>query len=205
VEEPSLRTVPREQVTASLRAALQLDSFQVESSSRGRRQLLTLDLPFGGSCTFFIYFPPGYQGDARGGKSWPLLLFLHSMHSRIDGDNNVFYESDTPLRLLMGDERCPRALREDFVVVAPQCPADPERSDGGGVWLRKGWYETSSYDPAVEAMIAHLLLEVCSCCNVDRHRISVTGTSMGAYACLELANRWPGLFSAAAPVARLCC
>ncbi|CAE8605335.1 unnamed protein product, partial [Polarella glacialis] len=61
VEQPSLRTLPREQVTASLRAALQLDSFQVGSSSRGRRQLLTLDLPFGGSCTFFIYFPPGYQ------------------------------------------------------------------------------------------------------------------------------------------------
>ena len=33
---------------------------------------------------------------------------------KLDGDNNLFFESDTPLRLLLDedDERCPRSLRE---------------------------------------------------------------------------------------------
>ena len=32
--------------------------------------------------------------------------------------------------------------------------------------------------------------------NIDRCRVSVTGASMGAYAALELAKRWPGSFAA---------
>lgn len=33
---------------------------------------------------------------------------------KLEGDNNLFFESDTPLRLLLDedDERCPRSLRE---------------------------------------------------------------------------------------------
>jgi predicted peptidase len=154
--------------------------------------------------TFFIYFPPGYRGaDATVDHStgWPLLLFLHSMHGRLDGDNNLFYESDTPIRLLLGDERCPPSLRDDFIVIAPQCPNDVERGDHAGVWLRKGWYETSSYSSEMELALASLILLVCRTCHIDSHRIALTGTSMGAYACLELSARWPGVFSAVAPVA----
>lgn len=159
---------------------------------------------------FCMYLPPRYGGGGRAGAppgggegsdGWPLLLFLHSMHGRIDGDNNMFYESDTPLRLLLGHPSCPVALRERFIVVSPQCPLDPTRHDGAGIWLRNGWYEDSTYDDKMELALAGLIEAVCGSFHVDRRRVCVTGTSMGAYASLELASRWPGVFAAAAPVA----
>ena len=127
------------------------------------------------------------------------------MHSRLDGDNNAFYESDTPVRLLGGDcrfteGRCPESLRENFVVLSPQCPIDKERADGG-IWLRHGWYEASTYAYEVEESLAALLRAATSAYNIDAQRISITGASMGAYAALELAARWPGTFAAVVPVA----
>merc|ERR1711971_805060 len=109
----------------------------------------------------------------------------------------MFYESDTPLMLLSGHASCPRSLRERFVVVSPQCPADPERGDGCGIWLRKGWFDSSSYNDKLQDAIHALISTVLKTLPVDSERIAVVGSSMGAYAALELMSRWPGKFHAA--------
>eukprot|EP00931_Biecheleriopsis_adriatica_P096833 TRINITY_DN70531_c0_g1_i1.p1 TRINITY_DN70531_c0_g1~~TRINITY_DN70531_c0_g1_i1.p1 ORF type:complete len:170 (+),score=34.39 TRINITY_DN70531_c0_g1_i1:2-511(+) len=51
-----------------------------------------------------------------------------------------------------------------------------------------------------ESLIA-LVETVCSSCFVDRSRIVLVGSSMGAYAALELCARRPGSFAAAALIA----
>jgi len=202
---PLVRQLPRASVTAFAGGAP-----LPAPLPKGRQQCYTFDAPGGVVLHFCMYLPPRYgsaqgiaggagEGDATAG--WPLLLFLHSMHGRLDADNSLFYESDTPCRLLLGHPSCPTALRERFIVVSPQCPLDPERGDHAGIWLRNGWYEESTYDEEAEVALAALLEAICSSCHVDRRRICVTGTSMGAYASLELAGRWPGVFAAAAPVA----
>jgi len=181
----------------------------------GRQGSYTFDAPDGVELKFCLYLPPDYQrheklngaghssGDSTTDKAagWPLLIFLHSMHGRLDGDNNLFYESDTPLRLLLGFDRCPKALRERFIMLTPQCPPDYDRPQGCGVWLRHGWYETSTYAPEVETGLMSLIESVASSCHVDRSRIVLVGSSMGAYASLELPARHPNFFAAAALIA----
>jgi len=191
---PLTRVLPRAEFVAP---ALALDRW---TRATGRQLCHTFDGPGGVSLNFSLYLPAAFQSSDR--DRWPLLLFLHAMHSRLDGDNNLFYESDTPLRLLLGDPKCPQALLDSFIVLSPQCPPDPEWPQDVGVWLRRGGvYETSVYNPEVEVALGALLEAVVERCGIDRQRISVTGTSMGAYATLELAARWPGCFAAAAPVA----
>ena len=183
------------------------DPFRLEGADGAKRhpggvqRLYLFDASNGMSLKSCLYLPPGYREEVNEGRQWPLLIFLHSMHGRLDGDNNLFYGSDTPLELLLlGDQWCPETLRQRFVVLAPECPADKERGDGG-VWLRHGWYEDSTYSVEVERALAELFETTASGLQIDRQRICVTGCSMGAYACLELAARWPGAFAAIAPVA----
>lgn len=190
------------------------DPFRLSGSAGTRRhpggtqRLYLFDAPNDMLIKSCLYLPPGYHEqpcvddgqDCSRSEGWPLLIFFHSMHGRLDGDNNLFYESDTPLELLLGDERCPEALRERFVVIAPECPADKDRGDGG-VWLRHGWYEESAYASEVEKALASLFETTVTGLRIDPRRICITGSSMGAYASLELALRWPGTFAALAPVA----
>merc|ERR1712216_556256 len=106
-----------------------------------------------------------------------------------------------PPALLLGiSPACPRALREEFVVLSPQCPVDPAREDGSGVWLRQG-FDPSFYDSDKEAALAALIDSVVEECQIDSDRILLTGASMGGFACLELVARWQGFFAAVVPVA----
>ncbi|CAJ1346190.1 unnamed protein product, partial [Effrenium voratum] len=133
------------------------------------------------------YLPPSFDFSER----WPLVLFLHSMHGRLEGDNNLFFESDTPVRLLDEPELCPAALKDRCVLLTPQCPIDKERGDGAGIWLRKGWYEDSVHDPKVEASLLGLVDTIRDRYNLDPSRLGLCGSSMGAYGALELAARNP--------------
>ena len=81
----------------------------------------------------------------------------------------------------------------------PQCPVDRSRGDGAGVWLRKGWYEESSYDAKVEEALLSLISLIQE--QYDLRRVSMVGSSMGAYGALELAARSPGRFAAVALIA----
>lgn len=134
-------------------------------------------------------------------ESLTLVLFLHSMHGKLEGDNNLFFESDTPLRLLLDEDedRCPQSLRERCILLAPQCPTDRERGDGAGIWLRKGWYEESDYDHQAEAALMALVEMIRV--QYDVRRVSLCGSSMGAYGALELASRRANYFSAVALIA----
>lgn len=204
-QEPSLDVRRRQEIVAFPDGSCGLSLLRPAPIPGGQR-CYTFDGPGpeGETLKFSLYLPPRFgvaQGDVDGVIGWPLLIFLHSMHARLDGDMNLFYESDTLVRLLLGAPDCPAALRERFVVISPQCPPDIDRQDGAGIWLRAGWYEDSSYDTYMEAALRGLIEAVAGSCQVDSSRISITGSSMGAYGALELASRWPGFFSAAAPVA----
>eukprot|EP00403_Amphidinium_massartii_P001928 CAMPEP_0178371982 /NCGR_PEP_ID=MMETSP0689_2-20121128/1110_1 /TAXON_ID=160604 /ORGANISM="Amphidinium massartii, Strain CS-259" /LENGTH=468 /DNA_ID=CAMNT_0019991875 /DNA_START=27 /DNA_END=1429 /DNA_ORIENTATION=+ len=163
----------------------------------------TFDAPQGLEIDFALYMPPDYTEGST--KQWPLLLFLHSMYCSFSSDNSMFFEADSPPRILLGDRRfscgdCPEVLRKNFIVLMPQCPVDKERDEG--IWLRHGWYSPDSwYATEVEEGLSALTQAVVNSFNVDKKRISITGTSMGGYAALELAARWSGCFSAVVPVA----
>lgn len=174
----------------------------------GRHKCYTFDAPNGKTLIFYLYAPAGYDNNHPSGfggeEGWPMLMFFHSMHGRLDGDNNLLFESDTPVRMLGGDAdaRCPRALKERFVVLAPQCPEDREKGGDCSMWLRKGWFEVSSFDPDMTAALGALVRGVLATMrSVDKHRVCATGASMGGYAALELAARWPNSLAAIAPVA----
>eukprot|EP00929_Paragymnodinium_shiwhaense_P088426 TRINITY_DN48753_c0_g1_i1.p1 TRINITY_DN48753_c0_g1~~TRINITY_DN48753_c0_g1_i1.p1 ORF type:complete len:715 (+),score=69.91 TRINITY_DN48753_c0_g1_i1:46-2145(+) len=196
--EVHTQVVPRREAIAFGVRGYPLEHFLVT----GGQRCLTFDSPSGVTMDFCVYLPPGYKDNAPA-KGWPLLFFLHAMHCHLDRDNSLFYESDAPLQLLLDSDgkRCPQALREKFVVLSPHCPVDVERGDGTGVWLRAGWYEDSRYVPEVEVALACLLENVSRGLKIDRQKIMISGSSMGAYAALELPSRWPGVFAASAPVA----
>ncbi|CAK9017035.1 Uncharacterized protein SCF082_LOCUS13447 [Durusdinium trenchii] len=153
----------------------------------GTLRCFTFDGP-GGVLKYCLYVP---KLDDLSEAS--LVLFLHSMHGKLEGDNNLFFESDTPLRVLLDeDPRCPSSLRERCVLLVPQCPVDRERGDGAGIWLRKGWYEESRYDEKVEASLMALVEMVRAQYGLSRAP-SLCGSSMGAYGALELTSRNPPL------------
>jgi len=151
---------------------------------------------------FCLYLPPGFF---QSQKPWPLLVFLHAMHSRLDGDVSLFFESEAPPQLLLdttfGKEQCPELLRSGFVVVSPQCPRDPQAAQGSGVWFRRDWYGENSFASEVVDDLVALIEVITTDPLVDHEFVSLTGTSMGGMGCLEFASRRPGLIKACAPVA----
>eukprot|EP00928_Gymnodinium_smaydae_P032034 TRINITY_DN23319_c0_g1_i1.p1 TRINITY_DN23319_c0_g1~~TRINITY_DN23319_c0_g1_i1.p1 ORF type:complete len:546 (-),score=18.73 TRINITY_DN23319_c0_g1_i1:30-1667(-) len=199
------REYPETRVFARNELVLQAGGVMPHTASHaGSQRCYTFDGPDGVTLKFCLYLPSGYTShpsELGSGSGWPLVVFLHSMHSMLDGDNNMFYESDTPLRLLVGSDRCPKVLQEKCIMLTPQCPADLDRPQGQGLWLRHGWYETSTYAPEMETALFSLIESICCSCRVDRQRVSVVGSSMGAYAALELSARRPGYFSAAGLIA----
>ncbi|CAK0885352.1 unnamed protein product, partial [Prorocentrum cordatum] len=130
--------------------------------SPGCQRCYTFDAPGGVTVNFSLYLPPSYEP-------------YHSMHGRLDGDNNLFFESDTPVRLLLGDAR--------------------------SGWFEQSTYNSG----VEEALASLFEATAAACnIDRRRILVTGTSTpwaSMGAYACLELGARWPGFFAAAAPVA----
>eukprot|EP00971_Amphidinium_carterae_P072153 1427310-Amphidinium_carterae.1 len=127
------------------------------------------------------------------------------MYNRLDGDVNLFYDSDCPPRLLLDPiaDDTPEALPKEFVVLSPQTATDPSWCDGTGVWFKKGYFtaEDEEDDEAAVQALWEILSRVLNECSIDRTRIYVSGHSMGGYGCLKLALRWPSFFAAIAPVA----
>lgn len=136
----------------------------LESHPEGSQRCYTFDAPCGIVLHFSLYLPPGH---ASADTTWPMLFFMHAMHGRLDGDVNLFHESGAVPQLLRGDHRCPPSLRERFVVLSPQCPSDEVRGDGCGIWLRKGWFETSTYCDDVEVALWSLINCVVQGCTLN--------------------------------------
>lgn len=189
----------------------------------GEQRCYTFDASNGVTLHYALHLPRARPGDdgvppqpgvgdacaspsrTSSGQAAPLLLFLHAMYNRLDGDNSMFYDSDMPPRLLLDgglSDEVPYVLQHQFICLSPQCPPDPAWCDGVGTWLQQGWYtDNERPDPGSEAALWELLEAVCRACNADPERLYVTGCSMGGFACLELAARRPNYFAAVVPVA----
>jgi predicted peptidase len=119
--------------------------------------------------TYLLFLPKGY--DAKAGKRWPMILFLHGAGERgsdiwkvaVHGPpKNVKMHTDFP-----------------FIVVSPQCPDDQ-------IWSK-------------EALLK-LLDEVTAKYAVDTNRVYLTGLSMGGYGTWELGLSEPERFAAIVPI-----
>lgn len=111
------------------------------------------------------------QAYHRDDSDWPLILYLHGAGER--GDDPNLIPRFGPLMYVKDHPDFP------FIVLAPQCPQDE-------------WWRPET--------VIHVLIEVLDRYRVDRHRIYITGISMGGYGAMETAARFPWLFAAVAPV-----
>lgn len=106
-----------------------------------------------------------------GDGPWPTVLFLHGAGSR-GADVSVLREKTISRYYL--------AKKPGFVLIEPLCSADT-------------WFDIFEQLMDFTAYIRSLPF-------VDEKRLSVTGNSMGGYACWQMAMSRPDWFCAAAPV-----
>ena len=118
---------------------------------------------------YLLYLPPGY--DAKAGRRWPLMLFLHGAGER--GTNVWQVAVHGPPKLVQQGTNFP------FLIVSPQCPPD------------KNW------DPDA---LFRLLDDATAHQAVDTNRIYLTGLSMGGYGTWRLGLAHPERFAAIAPI-----
>ena len=118
---------------------------------------------------YLLYLPEDY--DARSGKTWPLLVFLHGAGER--GTNLQLVAVHGPPKLAKSGKHFP------FIIVAPQCPE-------GQRW------ETESLLPWLDQVMRTL--------KVDASRVYLTGLSMGGYGTWKLGLTHPERFAAIAPI-----
>jgi predicted peptidase len=105
------------------------------------------------------------------GEPAPLILFLHGSGER--GSDLNLVKKWGPPAIVESNPDFP------FMVLSPQVPE-------GGWWQRE----------QLKAMID----DVTARYNVDRHRIYITGLSMGGFGTWEMIMAYPHLFAAAAPI-----
>lgn len=122
---------------------------------------------------YLVYLPKDY--DAKRGKRWPLMLFLHGAGER--GTNLQDVALHGPLKLAKQGREFP------FLIVAPQCPNGQDWAD----------------EPLLK-----LLDHVTKNYAVDTNRVYLTGLSMGGYATWRLGMLHPEKFAAIAPICGGC-
>jgi predicted peptidase len=109
--------------------------------------------------------------DAKSGKTWPLMLFLHGAGER--GTNLELVAVHGPPKLAKAGKNFP------FIIIAPQCPE-------GQRWESEG--------------LLQLLDHVTRQYAVDKSRVYLTGLSMGGYGTWSLGVTHPERFAAIAPI-----
>lgn len=149
--------------------------------------------------TYLLSLPAGYE--PAGGKTWPLILFLHGAGER--GSDPWLVAKHGPPKLIRGDapaaapgtgaapapaetpeakarrEESAKLLRENFIVVSPQCPV-------GVRWD----------DDAVLALLDEIIAQQ----KVDLRRVYLTGLSMGGYGTWSVGLKHPQRFAAIVPI-----
>jgi predicted esterase len=126
---------------------------------------------------YLLFLPEGY--DSAGTAEWPLLVFLHGMGERSNGETDPMDPVHlNKLRALGPPLRIEQGAEFPFLVVSPQC---------AGSW----WQGVE-----LEAFIQSLLQRY----HIDRTRIYLTGLSMGGFGIYDLAQRQPSRYAAIAPV-----
>lgn len=119
-----------------------------------------------------VFVPDGWTAKRR----WPVVLFLHGIGER-GNDNQTQLGQGLPPWLREHGQRFPA------VVVIPQAPLD-------GYW-----------DGRDERMAMQALEQSVAAFHGDRHRLYLTGLSMGGYGAWQIAIDHPGRFAAAAIIA----
>ena len=118
---------------------------------------------------YLLSLPKDYS--SKGGKRWPLILFLHGAGER--GTNVQRVAIHGPLSLAKQGREFP------FIIVAPLCP-------DGGKWEN---------DPLLK-LLDHVEKQFA----VDTNRVYLTGLSMGGYGTWSLGLTHPERFAAIAPI-----
>jgi predicted peptidase len=134
--------------------------FEKEISGKGKVEL-----------NYLLYLPKGYD---KGGKDWPLMLFLHGAGET--GSDVEMVKKHGPPKLLAAGKDLP------FIVVSPQAP-------------KRGW---------VPQTLNGLLDEVIGTYKVDKDRVYLTGLSMGGAGTWSLAASQPDRFAAIVPICGPC-
>jgi predicted peptidase len=142
-----------------------------EKKSAGKQQekQFEKDITVKVKLNYLLYLPEGY---AKGGKAWPLLLFLHGAGESGDDLNKV--KTHGPPKLIESGKDFP------CIVVSPQSPG-----------RRFGWNTDS---------LNALLDDVTAKYKVDKDRVYLTGLSMGGYGTWALAAEHPERFAALVPI-----
>lgn len=118
---------------------------------------------------YLLALPKGY--DAKKGKKWPLMIFLHGAGERGTNLNKVAVHG--PPKLVAQGKEFP------FILISPQCP-------NGKVW-----------DPE---LVIELLNQAVKKYRVDEGRVYLTGLSMGGFGSWATAIAYPDRFAAVAPI-----
>jgi predicted peptidase len=146
----------------------------------------------GNTISYRVLFPPNY--DLK--KKYPLLLFLHGSGER---------GSDNAAQLVHGAKTLEAFIQtEPAIVIVPQCPKDDYWANVTFAEPQKPPYDiTYNYDQketkALQAAVA-LVKSYIKAKHADKHRIYISGLSMGGMGTFEAVYRYPKLFAAAAPI-----
>jgi predicted peptidase len=141
-----------------------------ENAGRQSRQTLNKKTVQVMDCNYLLYLPADYD---KGGKKWPLIMFLHGAGER--GNNLEVVKKHGPPKMIA------QGKSFDFIIVSPQCPNDmwwPEKTD----------------------LLIALLDEIEAKYRVDTDRVYLTGLSMGGFGTWTLAIEYPNRFAAIAPI-----
>lgn len=129
------------------------------------------------SYKYLLHHPEGYAADTA--KRWPVILFLHGSGERGDDVWKVAKHGPPKLIREPGDSPAAKLLRENFIVVSPQCPTGK-------------WWDTDG--------LLGLLDEVTAKNRVDTSRVYLTGLSMGGFGAWNLGTANPDRFAALVPI-----
>ncbi|MCG8450397.1 MAG: hypothetical protein MI725_12580 [Pirellulales bacterium] len=120
-------------------------------------------------------------------KQYPLIVWLHGFGEAGSDNHKQLRWLDFVFEHLAEPERYP------FYLLAVQCPLGDNWTSQQNTTL-----STSVLDPimVVHAITTQLLEEE----PIDKNRVSLAGVSSGGSGCWEMAARYPGLFTAVAPM-----
>ena len=120
---------------------------------------------------YFIYEP-----DNRKNEPLPLIIFLHGAGERGDGKSKL-----ERVKVHGIPKYIANGMEFPAVVLCPQCPENL-------VWNN------------IVIQLKKLIDKVIADYNIDPHRVSITGISMGGYGTWEMGITFPDYFSAIAPI-----
>ena len=158
---------------------------KMQAKTYSNSEISSVNLPYR------LYLPENYDAS----RKYKLLVFMHGAGER--GNDN---SSQIATGGIMGTELMMKRIitskyADEFIVVAPQCPADMR-------WVERDWtpgkYDFATTEASVPMQLLQSLLnkEILANYSIDRAHVYGAGLSMGGFGIMDLAAREPGLFAA---------